>query len=147
MIDIGMYVALGFLLASLLALMVAPAFWQRGDIDQLRGALEGEAATSRRSSKSDATLAKENRRLSAELSKIKQELADGRIGGNENGLLRGELRKPPRPAPARGPGARRTGASLRAGSGLRQQKWWRRARRGSASRAAGRGTAARALGR
>src|SRR5215471_19197690 len=29
MIDIGMYVALGFLLASLLALMVAPAFWKR----------------------------------------------------------------------------------------------------------------------
>ena len=34
---------------------------QRGDIDQLRGALEGEAASSRRSAKSDATLAKENR--------------------------------------------------------------------------------------
>jgi predicted nucleic acid-binding Zn-ribbon protein len=66
---------------------------QRGDIDQLRGALEGEAAPSRRSSKSDAQLAKENRRLSAELSKIKQELADGRIGGNENGLLRDELGK------------------------------------------------------
>jgi predicted nucleic acid-binding Zn-ribbon protein len=66
---------------------------QRGDIDQLRGALEGEAAPSRRSAKSDATLAKENRRLSAELSKIKQELADGRIGGNENGLLRDELGK------------------------------------------------------
>jgi predicted nucleic acid-binding Zn-ribbon protein len=66
---------------------------QRGDIDQLRGALEGEAATSRRSAKSDATLARENRRLSAELSKLKQELADGRIGGNENGLLRDELGK------------------------------------------------------
>jgi predicted nucleic acid-binding Zn-ribbon protein len=66
---------------------------QRGDIDQLRGAVEGEAAPSRRSAKSDATLAKENRRLSAELSKIKQELADGRIGGNENGLLRDELGK------------------------------------------------------
>jgi hypothetical protein len=66
---------------------------QRGDIDQLRGALEGEAASSRRSSKSDATLAKENRRLSAELSKLKQELSDGRIGGNENGLLREELGK------------------------------------------------------
>ena len=66
---------------------------QRGDIDQLRGALEGEAASSRRSSKSDATLAKENRRLSAELSKLKQELTDGRIGGNENGLLREELGK------------------------------------------------------
>jgi len=66
---------------------------QRGDIDQLRGALEGEASSSRRSAKSDATLAKENRRLSAELSKLKQELADGRIGGNENGLLREELGK------------------------------------------------------
>ena len=59
----------------------------------MRGALEGEAATSRRSSKSDATLAKENRKLSAELSKLKQELTDGRIGGNENGLLREELGK------------------------------------------------------
>src|SRR5215467_12492537 len=29
MIDIGMYVALGFLLASLLALLFAPAFWRR----------------------------------------------------------------------------------------------------------------------
>ena len=66
---------------------------QRGDIDQLRGALEGEATSSRRSAKSDATLAKENRRLSAELSKLKQELADGQIGGNENGLLRDELGK------------------------------------------------------
>jgi predicted nucleic acid-binding Zn-ribbon protein len=66
---------------------------QRGDIDQLRGALEGEASSSRRSAKSDATLAKENRRLSAELSKLKQELANGRIGGNENGLLRDELGK------------------------------------------------------
>jgi hypothetical protein len=66
---------------------------QRGDIDQLRGALEGDAASSRRSSKSDAALAKENRRLSAELSKLKQELSEGRIGGNENGLLREELGK------------------------------------------------------
>src|SRR6476619_980136 len=66
---------------------------QRGDIDQLRGALEGEAATSRRSSKSDATLAKENRKLNAELAKLKQELRDGRIGGNENGLLREEIGK------------------------------------------------------
>ena len=66
---------------------------QRGDIDQLRGALEGEAASSRRSSKSDAALARENRRLSAELSKLQQELSDGRIGGNENGLLREELGK------------------------------------------------------
>jgi hypothetical protein len=66
---------------------------QRGDIDQLRGALEGEEVSSRRSSKSDATLAKENRRLSAELSKLKQEPIDGRIGGNENGLLREELGK------------------------------------------------------
>jgi len=66
---------------------------QRGDIEQLRGALEGEATPSRRSAKSDAILAKENRRLSAELSKLKQELTDGRIGGNENGLLREEISK------------------------------------------------------
>ncbi|HEV3242077.1 MAG TPA: hypothetical protein VGY14_02310 [Methyloceanibacter sp.] len=66
---------------------------QRGDIDQLRGALEGEAAPSRRSAKSDATLARENRKLSADLSKLKQELRDGRIGGNENGLLREEIGK------------------------------------------------------
>ena len=66
---------------------------QRGDIDQLRGALEGEASSSRRSSKSDAALARENRKLSAELAKLKQELRDGRIGGNENGLLREEIGK------------------------------------------------------
>jgi hypothetical protein len=66
---------------------------QRGDIDQLRGALEGEATSSRRSAKSDATLARENRKLNAELSKLKQELSDGRIGGNENGLLREEIGK------------------------------------------------------
>jgi predicted nucleic acid-binding Zn-ribbon protein len=66
---------------------------QRGDIDQLRSALEGEATSSRRSSKSDATLTKENRRLSAELAKLKQEVRDGRIGGNENGLLREEIVK------------------------------------------------------
>ena len=66
---------------------------QRGDIDQLRGALEGEAVSSRRSTKSDATLAKENRKLNAELAKLKQELRDGRIGGNENGLLREEIGK------------------------------------------------------
>lgn len=66
---------------------------QRGEIDQLRGALEGEAAPARRSTKSDATLAKENRRLSAELSKLKQEFTAGRIGGNENGLLREEIGK------------------------------------------------------
>jgi hypothetical protein len=66
---------------------------QRGDIDQLRGALEGEAVSSRRSAKSDATLARENRKLNAELSKLKQELRDGRIGGNENGLLREEIDK------------------------------------------------------
>jgi hypothetical protein len=66
---------------------------QRGDIDQLRGALEGEAAPSRRSAKSDTALARENRKLSAELSKLKQELGDGRIGGNENGLLREEMGK------------------------------------------------------
>ena len=66
---------------------------QRGDIDQLRGALEGEAVSSRRSTKSDATLAKENHKLNAELAKLKQELRDGRIGGNENGLLREEIGK------------------------------------------------------
>jgi hypothetical protein len=66
---------------------------QRGDIDQLRGALEGEAAPSRRSAKSDTALTRENRKLSAELSKLKQELGDGRIGGNENGLLREEMGK------------------------------------------------------
>lgn len=63
---------------------------QRGDIDQLRGAL-GVEASSRRSAKSDSDLAKENRRLSAELSKLKGELTQGRIGGKENDLLRREL--------------------------------------------------------
>ena len=39
---------------------------QRGDIDQLRGALEVEDAASRRLFKSDSAIAKENRRLSAD---------------------------------------------------------------------------------
>ena len=64
---------------------------QRGDIDQLRGALGVEAGSSRRSAKSDASLAKENRRLSAELSKLKEEFRQGKIGGKENELLRQEL--------------------------------------------------------
>ena len=64
---------------------------QRGDIDQLRGTLGGEAASSRRSAKSDAVLAKQNRKLSAELSALKQELTQGKIGGKENELLRREL--------------------------------------------------------
>jgi hypothetical protein len=65
---------------------------QRDDIDQLRGAL-GVEGSSRRPAKSDASLAKENRRLSAEISKLKQELAEGRAGGEENALLRQELGK------------------------------------------------------
>ncbi len=64
---------------------------QRGDIDQLRGALGVEAASSRRSAKSDSELAKENRRLNAEFSKLKEELTQGKIGGKENDLLRREL--------------------------------------------------------
>jgi chromosome segregation ATPase len=64
---------------------------QRGDIDQLRGALGVEATSSRRSAKSDSELAKENRRLSAEFSKLKEELTQGKIGGKENDLLRREL--------------------------------------------------------
>jgi hypothetical protein len=64
---------------------------QRGDIDQLRGALGAEATSSRRSAKSDSELAKENRRLSAELSKLKEELTQGKVGGKENDLLRREL--------------------------------------------------------
>ena len=124
---------------------------QRGDIDQLRGALEGEAATSRRSSKSDATLAKENRKLSAELSKLKQELTDGRIGGNENGLLREELGKLASqvlavarqqgtalpdfaPFAAASPGTDAARTSGRAGAGLSQPKWRRQpARSGPAA--------------
>jgi predicted nuclease with TOPRIM domain len=66
---------------------------QRGDIDQLRGALGSDAAPSRRSSKSDAALARENRRLSAELSALKEQLNQGMIGGKENELLRHELGK------------------------------------------------------
>ncbi|MGB6969491.1 MAG: hypothetical protein WBD76_09535 [Methyloceanibacter sp.] len=63
---------------------------QRGDIDQLRGAL-GDDASSRRSAKSESALAKENRKLSAQLSALKEELTRGRIGGKENELLRQEL--------------------------------------------------------
>jgi len=66
---------------------------QRGDIDQLRGALGSDVAPSRRSSKSDAALTRENRRLSAELSALKEQLNQGKIGGKENELLRHELGK------------------------------------------------------
>ncbi len=63
---------------------------QRGDIDQLRGAL-GYETTSHRSAKSDSALAKENRRLSAELSKLRQDIGDSELGSRENELLRQEL--------------------------------------------------------
>jgi DNA repair exonuclease SbcCD ATPase subunit len=66
---------------------------QKGDIDQLRGALEVEGASSRRLFKSDSALAKENKRLSAELSKLKEELVYGKVGGKENELLSAELNK------------------------------------------------------
>ena len=66
---------------------------QRGDIDQLRGALETEGAASRRLFKSDSAVAKENRRLSAELSKLKEEILHGKVGGKENELLSAELNK------------------------------------------------------
>jgi hypothetical protein len=66
---------------------------QRGDIDQLRGALEVEDAPSRRLFKSDGAIAKENRRLSAELSKLKEEIVHGKVGGKENELLSQELGK------------------------------------------------------
>jgi len=65
---------------------------QRGDIDQLRGAL-GYETTSHRSAKSDSALAKENRRLSAELSKLRQDMVDGELGSRENEMLRLELDK------------------------------------------------------
>lgn len=65
---------------------------QRGDIDQLRGDLAAEPASSRRPVKSDMALARENRRLSSELSKLKDELAK-RMIGKENDLLRQELGK------------------------------------------------------
>jgi hypothetical protein len=66
---------------------------QRGDIDQLRGALEVEDPASRRLFKSDSAIAKENRRLSAELSKLKEELVHGKVGGKENELLSAELNR------------------------------------------------------
>ena len=66
---------------------------QKGDIDQLRGALEVESASSRRLFKSDSAIAKENKRLSAELSKLKEELVYGKVGGKENELLSAELNK------------------------------------------------------
>jgi predicted nuclease with TOPRIM domain len=66
---------------------------QRGDIDQLRGALGSDTAPSRRSAKSDAALTRENQRLSAELSALKEQLTQGKIGGRENELLRQELGK------------------------------------------------------
>ena len=65
---------------------------QRGDIDQLRGALEAEDVASRRLFRSDSAIAKDNRRLSAELSKLKEEMVHGKIGGRENELLSAELK-------------------------------------------------------
>jgi hypothetical protein len=111
MIDIGMYVALGFLLASLLALMVAPAFWKRAvrltrrrvemtmpmsaadiqaDKDQLRAefAIElrrVEVALGKAKDKAARELVEANKRR-VEISEINTELEGikGRLNEKEN---------------------------------------------------------------
>ena len=65
---------------------------QRSDVDQLRATLEVVSAPPRRP-RSVAALADENKRLSTELSKLKEEFVQGTIGGRENELLRGEIGK------------------------------------------------------
>lgn len=65
---------------------------QRSDIDQLRATLEVVSAPPRRS-RAAAALAEENKRLSTELSRLKEEFVRGTIGGRENELLRGEIKK------------------------------------------------------
>jgi hypothetical protein len=64
---------------------------QRADIDRLRGSIEGDMVPFRGSSKSDATLVKENQMLNAELSRVGETLAEARAEADENHLLRGAL--------------------------------------------------------
>ena len=65
---------------------------QRSDIEGLRGALEGGGRVLK-IGKSDAELAKENQRLNAELSRLKEAVEQERVIGEENELLRQELSK------------------------------------------------------
>jgi uncharacterized coiled-coil protein SlyX len=64
---------------------------QRTDIDRLRGSIEGDMVPFRSSSKSDATLVKENQMLNAELSRVGETLAEARAEADENHLLREAL--------------------------------------------------------
>ncbi len=64
---------------------------QRADIDRLRGSIEGDMVPFRGSSKSDATLVKENQMLNAELSRVGETLAEARTEADENHLLREAL--------------------------------------------------------
>ncbi len=65
---------------------------QRSDIEGLRGALEGGGRVLK-IGKSDAELAKENQRLNAELSRLKESVEQERVIAEENELLRQELGK------------------------------------------------------
>jgi hypothetical protein len=67
---------------------------QRADIDRLRAALEaGGAASIRGLSKADARYLTENQRLSAELSRVQEQLARVQTSADENAMLRGEMMK------------------------------------------------------
>ncbi len=67
---------------------------QRADIDRLRAALEaGQAPASGLFSRSDSTLAKQNRALIARLSVIEEELALANDRNTDDYLLREEMRK------------------------------------------------------
>src|SRR3990172_7425948 len=121
MIDIGIYVALGFLGASLLALMLVPALWNRAvrltskklestmpmsvadiqaDKDQLRAEYairlrRVEMALDKAKDKAirEQVEAKEIQLLSAELSRLREELERNRVHREENDALRQELNR------------------------------------------------------
>jgi hypothetical protein len=66
---------------------------QRSDIDRLRGALEAGAGGGMRGGKVDARTLAESQRLTAELSKVQEQLERAKTSAEENMLLRRELSK------------------------------------------------------
>jgi hypothetical protein len=66
---------------------------QRSDIDRLRAALEAGGGGGLRGGKADARTLAESQRLTAELSKVQEQLERARTSAEENMLLRRELSK------------------------------------------------------
>lgn len=66
---------------------------QRSDIERLRTALEAGGGGGLRGGKADARTLAESQRLTAELSKVQEQLERARTGAEENLLLRRELSK------------------------------------------------------